>query len=1720
MADLLQNALRAQQYAEALQRPDLTEQQRQALTFEINRLSGGAPLPLPPPAPTPVAVTDPLQAALTIREAAEQELEEELQQRTGTPGFDAAAYRQRRLPELEAARRRARDVAIYPGGAAPVPGATDRPELDVFRPTRLRQVQAPPAGADLLARSLQRMELQAELDAPDTPLDRRADLLAELAELEPAERTMMLTPEGELEEPSALRELFEATKAQQLMTEGEARQLAGRGEAPLGILAAQEEGVGIVETPLAQTLRVVLGSAEGLVGEAYIRGLGFEVDEEGNPKDPQDFAYRLRQAIQERGLEGLIPAELSLAELGLAPLMAPVTMAGTLVTGEDPLAEQRQALRSNWYGLGVIPGVFAPSESTTRKSTALDPDGRMVVSDIEVPSFFEDPAGFAEAETRRLARNLATGRGLLDEVRDSPASQSWAEQTFEDEDFAYLPGVPLMFLTPATPVGLAKSAVTGARAASNVGMLATKAPAGAARMLAPSATQTAASWARATRPGQAWNRAHQAAERATLGNLYNYAVSAAGDAYKAAADAGRAAADKALFSATLAAPGTTRSALRAYDSAVLATAKAMDALGAPAGAAWRYTSALPTAALGAGGRVNRHMTEAVLRRAGVGDELVKQLIRDIPFDELITRVSKTMRQSDEAWFKISRALEASGRLTSDELTQVERLLKLNLPEDYVMVTDSFAAPRGIADELRNSALQWQRAGASADAADAGRAVEQLVAEQIAAGATTPDRAAGLLRVAQQLVDAGQRASLTGGTALAREVVSPRTLSSALRGAGLEGGGRQAEGLLSASGDVLRRRLGLELVSPQNGKLDILDVDAAGRVLPFSEQSDQAAILDRLVARGLERDAGNAARRARDVGHMQMYLATRQQTLQTMAAALWRTPTGRKFFALASKNPTISDLTQFSVQLRDQLRRSGRLAGVRAARAVGERARTLMLDAIRRETGKTPRNALELNRLLSQSAYRRLADGERYVNQALDEMLGRGLAEFGVQPEQAWSQVFSLIYGEQVNPDDLVELLRSRRAADAGLIDAEGRLLLETQYPTIKSMQAVDAVLSRAAVENMAGPSRFNTPDFQGIAMGLYMDQVLRMELAGEAVLGALTSSGLNVSLWQAVSDGVSLRSAILDPGVQQLVRRLADEAPAHVPGPYGMNTPTYGTNKAIELELATAPQNFVEFLGELDPRGRRAVGQLIKDGIEYAAGNARLNLLQAVKYGYVLPNLRTGVGKAISGAFIAAAQIGVQNAVRGAVQAVRSRTLQALTQRHGGIRPGLSTPTGYYTGETLTRLAELNGVGYTGVQVERVYSLTADIFADAYARLPLASRPRWDAVSPLQKTYWIRTAEALDRSFRQGVFEARLMQGDSVQQAAKYARDALLDYDEVPNLVREKLGALFQGGATTYKLTTALAMKALENPRLVSGYLKGLQELQRQQDPYGIGGDTTLLNATFQYNGQNYLLGVPGAGALEAGLNVALYSNTAVMNIWRFLTSVSDKGQLRDDVDAAVTVVADAAGPVAYYAADQALAGVITAYLEFEPAAPYERGAPLEQQTDEKLMWGALIAARHMDPGNTSGAWDFIWQWLDPVRVDPPAELEEMGMWTRPPEGKPHILWGRNPENNRALYLVVEPSERGRQNMAALRAINPADYAESFFIAGVGAIFGSTAMDTPDAGGAVYAGSGAVPDNAVSAAISLILNPTTVDYAHVTGDAPERRQAAEGYLLAREEPLQ
>ena len=281
----------------------------------------------------------------------------------------------------------------------------------------------------------------------------RADELKALtsAELGAAEQPPGVRPEGqrvyvdpftgEARKPTAGEELTEAFAKQQKLSPSAANDAARRieevrkeverrkrkgedvgfadaltGGGPLfsGILSERGEDfrqAGTVETELGAAFRSGLGTLSALAAEGYFGLLGYEVDESGVPLDPNDFGLAVANLRKSVGIPDVI---------------------------------------STRQGVGIpTPGVA--TQRTQRKTTTFDPEGQRRVSGIEVPSALDDPKGFVDAEQRRLARNIASGRTLGDEFLDAPSVREHYRKFWGDEDAAYWAGSAYELLIPAGP---------------------------------------------------------------------------------------------------------------------------------------------------------------------------------------------------------------------------------------------------------------------------------------------------------------------------------------------------------------------------------------------------------------------------------------------------------------------------------------------------------------------------------------------------------------------------------------------------------------------------------------------------------------------------------------------------------------------------------------------------------------------------------------------------------------------------------------------------------------------------------------------------------------------------------------------------------------------------------------------------------------------------------------------------------------------------------------------------------------------------------------------------------------------------------------------------------------------------------------------------------------------------------------------------------------------
>ena len=429
-------------------------------------------LPLPRAAAVPVAFAPPQDVEAEARAVVEEAAEAEAILRGPflSPGVSVLEAGARDEARAQREQDRKRQRVTMPGVAGPVDVSQD----GIFRPSRVKTVETfePMAveGAGVLREEPQAEVIaEADLPAPFDPLTMR-----------PTVQRMYQDPEtGTYRQPTLsqeFREAFalqtergeEALRARQAELLKEQKELdaalaAGEpvpfysryvGSALSGILTRPDQGAGMVETELGSALRSVMSWGSAAAAEGYFRGLGYEVDANGQPVDPNDFGYEVAKLRERVGLPAVVTPF-----GGLSPAAAYYGKAAGM--SEDSISTLRNALDSIPQLAGPLPGVA--TESQTRKVTTFDPEGRRRVEDIPVPDLFENPGGFVEAEARRITQNVAKGRTWGDEYLDTPAVREYYAAATGNPDHAFIAGMIPEIVIPGPEVLLsAPGYATGA----------------------------------------------------------------------------------------------------------------------------------------------------------------------------------------------------------------------------------------------------------------------------------------------------------------------------------------------------------------------------------------------------------------------------------------------------------------------------------------------------------------------------------------------------------------------------------------------------------------------------------------------------------------------------------------------------------------------------------------------------------------------------------------------------------------------------------------------------------------------------------------------------------------------------------------------------------------------------------------------------------------------------------------------------------------------------------------------------------------------------------------------------------------------------------------------------------------------------------------------------------------------------------------------------------
>ena len=427
---------------------DFSEERVTAILSKQGIIQSSQALPELPPAP--VAFQPPGAISTAIEEVSAEEAAAQQRARGRFIADDVAlleeqaATAEEMRASIEAPRQQ-----VLEAGRLDEPKRVETGGLPFFRPSAIQTV---PAYSERIAMPQSIAPFRSEEDLLTTmeeeqraaaALDYPYPMAPEWVASTPA-RAIADAETGDLREPTTFEEVRESFALQPVMTEAQAREaereLAAQqreidrrieaGE-ELGffernpgsfmgeVLTNPEQGAGIIESKLGAVPRYTLGWLSALAGEGYFGGLGYEVDENGYPVDPDDFAIQIGKLRE---------------SMGLPEYVVPTTGGGLTTIPLPGFATRREQAQ---------PTRFDPTGSRR-----IDPD--------------------ADSLLQRVAQSVAKGRTLGDDYASTPALRDYYEATFGDPDAAYYAGLVPEIFTPAGPgvalQGAGKAISAGSRA--------------------------------------------------------------------------------------------------------------------------------------------------------------------------------------------------------------------------------------------------------------------------------------------------------------------------------------------------------------------------------------------------------------------------------------------------------------------------------------------------------------------------------------------------------------------------------------------------------------------------------------------------------------------------------------------------------------------------------------------------------------------------------------------------------------------------------------------------------------------------------------------------------------------------------------------------------------------------------------------------------------------------------------------------------------------------------------------------------------------------------------------------------------------------------------------------------------------------------------------------------------------------------------------------------
>ena len=1146
---------------------------------------------------------------------------------------------------------------------------------------------------------------------------------------------------------------------------------------------------------------------------------------------------------------------------------------------------------------------------------------------------------------------------------------------------------------------------------------------------------------------------------------------------KAATDAGRAAAQAAAEAASRAATSDlARSIANLATDAKVPVPLMREGYNAALGAAMRVAEttnqnmnkvyALVRPGAKSDEIIIRNVARKVLARYGVADEIVETAIKAI---------RAGVRTADEAAADIQKGVGAA--IPVEQMESIRSAMRLFTPGDFVMITDDIAAPRAIAEDLRAAADRYAR---NQIKRDAGNQASFLLREQTRLSRFLDGKLNEQIARTVAALDAGSPAAEKAALNLLARMANAAKLDAV------------------ATKNLLNRFRTKPLSEIKAGLPEELREGIPVNVSRFADLSteDKRKLVQALQSQYIRINAGGVARAKWELTTMQIALDKSLVSTTNLFDKPWfNRPFSRRFVALFGNK--LDDTTKMYVDAAFVVSRMSRERGRVVTKMLTDRAREL------------------------QQAMPEVVKEKGTVNAALDSLVESEARGLGISSEDMWDKIFEVMFNPDLDREALVRFLSNPRGNLFKLIE---------DYPTVDAVNRVAVAAQNNAAIRWAGWTTPWSSDAQKYMLAMLLQGPIMEKTALRAVAGemARVMPMMDYHVY-AMKEGMTLtpRELIFNPEVGEALAetsRLYDTMFPSV-NPFMMTRMVPGLDTQFAQAIMAGGGEFINVLNYVPPAFRKEFLRVWETALEKAAAGY-VGIHQAAKYGYVVPNLIGMAYRGLERPFIAASQVGVDTALRGALRAVGKTSVGQYAQRiknmilqrnmTGG---GITTPTGaYYTPADLLKLAEQEGIGFTSVQSERVGLLMMDILTDVNRTLKGRGKKLFDEINPVTKTFWTRTAEAMERSFRHGVFEARLAAGDTVAEAGRAARRSQFDYSEIPDLLRQgRLAELFVGAQTTYKLSVEMARLALSNPKLLTKYFRTLEAMHKIQDPYGVGGDQSLLNLKVTVGeGDSYLLRVPGAGVAEHVVVLARHGD----NAFRSMFAAWEAYQKGRGVGGAISEVGLLSGvPIVYSAVDVALGPVFAAWATSEDVDPYPTAGADREVSDEKMWWAAALVALNNDPMQ-KGLWNDFVRHFGPKRIPPPPEREHPelpGYWKDRPEGMPYLFLGRTAPTEahpagRPIFEAVEMSDTAQQNMAVLRALTPDNLTRFFPV--YAAMGGDTAYGQPrylrdieriEAGQFI-------DDNGLQEALGLFLDPAGIDYSNPQEE--QTRQALE-YLRTR-----